>query len=600
LHEESIPFNELEGGRIVNGLLFKKVDYSVGGLLENIDSGEIGLPDIQRPFVWNTTRVRDLFDSMYRGYPIGTLLFWENGSPGEHRTIGTGTKRRVPRLLVVDGQQRLTALYAVMKGVRIVDKNFDHKRLRIAFNPLEEKFEVTNTSIERDPTWIADISILWQEGFRLYDFIFNFMKRLEERRGLNEEERQRIPQAIQKLVNLVNYPMTALEISASATEEQVSEIFVRINSRGRTLNQADFILTLMSVFWDEGRKELEEFCRQTKYPPTDNRPSPYNPYFNPQPDQLLRVDVVLAFRRARLEYVYSILRGKDLQTGEFSPERRDEQFDRLEKAQKEVLNLQNWHDFLKVIKRAGYIHPNLITSEMALVYTYSLWLIGKQDFGLDQHTLRDLMARWFFMSSLTSRYSSSAETRMEQDLTLIRGCSSSEEFVRTLEQEISAVLTNDYWNVTLPNELATASARNPGQYAFFAALCLLDAPVLYSSMKVRDLLDPTSQPHRSALERHHLFPRKYLEKLGIKDNHDINQVANFALVEWHDNVEIGDRPPSDYAPEYERRFPPDKLKEMYWYHALPEGWYKMDYWTFLEERRRRMAEIIRKGFESLK
>jgi hypothetical protein len=600
LHEESIPFNELEGGRIVNGLLFKKVDYSVGGLLENIDSGEIGLPDIQRPFVWNTTRVRDLFDSMYRGYPIGTLLFWENGSPGEHRTIGTGTKRRVPRLLVVDGQQRLTALYAVMKGVRIVDKNFDHKRLRIAFNPLEEKFEVTNTSIERDPTWIADISILWQEGFRLYDFIFNFMKRLEERRGLNEEERQRIPQAIQKLVNLVNYPMTALEISASATEEQVSEIFVRINSRGRTLNQADFILTLMSVFWDEGRKELEEFCRQTKCPPTDNRPSPYNPYFNPQPDQLLRVDVVLAFRRARLEYVYSILRGKDLQTGEFSPERRDEQFDRLEKAQKEVLNLQNWHDFLKVIKRAGYIHHSLITSEMALVYTYSLWLIGKQDFGLDQHTLRDLMARWFFMSSLTSRYSSSAETRMEQDLTLIRGCSSSEEFVRTLEQEISAVLTNDYWNVTLPNELATASARNPGQYAFFAALCLLDAPVLYSSMKVRDLLDPTSQPHRSALERHHLFPRKYLEKLGIKDNHDINQVANFALVEWHDNVEIGDRPPSDYAPEYERRFPPDKLKEMYWYHALPEGWYKMDYWTFLEERRRRMAEIIRKGFESLK
>lgn len=584
----------------MNGLLFKKVDYSVGGLLENIDSGEIGLPDIQRPFVWNTTRVRDLFDSMYRGYPIGTLLFWENGSPGEHRTIGTGTKRRVPRLLVVDGQQRLTALYAVMKGVRIVDKNFDHKRLRIAFNPLEEKFEVTNTSIERDPTWIADISILWQEGFRLYDFIFNFMKRLEERRGLNEEERQRIPQAIQKLVNLVNYPMTALEISASATEEQVSEIFVRINSRGRTLNQADFILTLMSVFWDEGRKELEEFCRQTKCPPTDNRPSPYNPYFNPQPDQLLRVDVVLAFRRARLEYVYSILRGKDLQTGEFSPERRDEQFDRLEKAQKEVLNLQNWHDFLKVIKRAGYIHHSLITSEMALVYTYSLWLIGKQDFGLDQHTLRDLMARWFFMSSLTSRYSSSAETRMEQDLTLIRGCSSSEEFVRTLEQEISAVLTNDYWNVTLPNELATASARNPGQYAFFAALCLLDAPVLYSSMKVRDLLDPTSQPHRSALERHHLFPRKYLEKLGIKDNHDINQVANFALVEWHDNVEIGDRPPSDYAPEYERRFPPDKLTEMYWYHALPEGWYNMDYWTFLEERRRRMAEIIRKGFESLK
>lgn len=235
---------------------------------------------------------------------------------------------------------------------------------------------------------------------------------------------------------------------------------------------------------------------------------------------------------------------------------------------------------------------------MLLLYTYSLWLIGKQDFGLDQHTLRDLMARWFFMSSLTSRYSSSAETLMEQDLALIRSCSSSEEFVRTLEQEIAAVLTNDYWTVTFPNELATASARNPGQYAFF--LCLLDAPVLYSSMKVRDLLDPTSQSGRSALERHHLFPRKYLKKQGIKDEHDISQVANFALVEWHANVDIGDRPSSDYTPVYERRFPPEKLKEMYWYRALPEGWYNMGYGTFLEERRRRMAQIIRKGFESLK
>ncbi len=98
-------------------LLFKKVDYTAGKLLEDIALGEIGLPDIQRPFVWDTARVCDLFDSMYRGYPIGTLLFWENGYTGDYRTIGVNAKQKIPRLLIVDGQQRLTALYAVMKGV---------------------------------------------------------------------------------------------------------------------------------------------------------------------------------------------------------------------------------------------------------------------------------------------------------------------------------------------------------------------------------------------------------------------------------------------------------------------------------------------------
>jgi len=585
----------------MNNLLFKKVDYTVGKLLEDIAMGDIGLPDIQRPFVWDTTRVRDLFDSMYRGYPIGTLLFWENGFPGEsrHRAIGADRKQKVPHLLVVDGQQRLTALYAVMKGVPIVDQHFRKRRLRIAFNPIEEKFEVTNTAIERDATWIPDISVLWEPNFDQFAFISEFRERIADRYPPTSGEYKRIPKAIQQLANLINYPVTALEISANATEEQVSEIFVRINSRGRALNQADFILTLMSVFWDEGRRELERFSRETKHPPTEQRPSPYNPYFQPGPDQLLRVSVALAFRRAHLKYVYAILRGKDLQTQEFSVERREAQFARLREAQAQVLNLQHWHDFLNVLKRAGYIHASLISSQRALVYTYALWLIGKLDFHLDQHTLRNVMARWFFMSSLTGRYTRSSDARMDQDLALLRGLRRGEEFIQVLEREMAAVLTPDYWEVTLPNALATASARNPGQLAYYAALCILDAPVLYSTMKVRELLDPTLQARKRALERHHLFPRRYLERQGIKDRRVINQVANYALVEWHDNIDIRDQPPAVYAPKYEKRFSASDLSRMYRYHALPEGWYNMDYRDFLDERRKRMAAIIREGFERL-
>jgi len=179
-------------------VLFKKVDYTLKKLLEDIDMGEIGLPDIQRPFVWGTSKVRDLFDSMYRGYPIGYLLFWENGYPGEHRTIGTDQKQKVHRFLIVYGQQRLTSLYAVIKAVPVVDKNFRRTRIRIAFHPLEEKFEVTNPAIEKDVAWIADISELWKPSTSTYAFITAYLQRLREKHIVTPDDERRVAQAIDR------------------------------------------------------------------------------------------------------------------------------------------------------------------------------------------------------------------------------------------------------------------------------------------------------------------------------------------------------------------------------------------------------------------
>lgn len=580
-------------------VLFKKVDYTLKKLVEDIDMGEIGLPDIQRPFVWPTSKVRDLFDSMYRGYPIGYLLFWENGYAGEHRAIGTNRKQKIPRILIVDGQQRLTSLYAVVKSVQVVAKDFRRQRIRIAFHPRENKFEVTNPAIERNAEWIADISELWKPETYTYTFVSAFLQRQKEGHEVSADEERTIANAIARLEKLLDYPLTALEVSSSVDEDRVAEIFVRINSKGTPLNQADFILTLMSVFWDDGRKELEEFCRKAKTPSANNQPSPYNHYLRPNPDQVLRVSVALGFRRARLEYVYSLLRGKDLETRKFSAEQRERQFTFLREAQAYTLNLQNWHEFFKVLKRAGYPSDQLISSQMAVLYTYAMWLIGKRDFGVDLYRLREVMARWFFMATLTGRYTGSPESRMEQDLAMLRGLSTAEAFVMALDQQIDAVFTRDYWEVTLPNELETAAARNTGQFAYYAALCLLDARVLYSPMKVVDLLDPSSKAKKKAVERHHLFPRKYLQRVGLHEKRLINQMANYALVEWSDNIAISDRPPQDYVPELEMRVASDELRQMYEWHSLADDWYKMDYPRFLKERRNRTALIIRKGFERL-
>ena len=103
----------------------------------------------------------------------------------------------------------------------------------------------------------------------------------------------------------------------------------------------------MSVFWDEGRKDLEEFCGKARKPSSSGKPSPYNHYIHPNPDQMLRACVGFGFKRARYEYVYSILRGKDLETEKFSEALREKQFDVLKEAQGKTLDIQYWHDFLK-------------------------------------------------------------------------------------------------------------------------------------------------------------------------------------------------------------------------------------------------------------
>lgn len=314
---------------------------------------------------------------------------------------------------------------------------------------------------------------------------------------------------------------------------------------------------------------------------------------------MLRVSVALGFRRARLEHVYSLLRGKDLETRQFSDEQRVKQFALLQEAQAYTLDLQNWHEFFTVPKRAGYPSDQLISSQMAVLYTYALWLIGKRDLKVDLYHLREVMARWCFMATLTGRYTGSPEARFEQDMALLRGANTADDFVRILDEQIGAVLTKDYWEVTLPNELETAAARNTAQFAYYATLYLLQARVLYSKMKVSELLDPTTKAKKSALERHHLFPRKYLQRIGVREKRLINQVANYALVEWSDNIKISDRAPRDYVPKLEERFASDELQQMYERHGLPSNWYELDYEDFLKERRRRIALIIKSGFERL-
>ena len=422
--------------------LFNPFNGQLEQLFGYIDVGDLGLPDIQRPFVWKDAKVRDLFDSIYRGFPIGSYLFWRNTVAGKTHQIGTGKKEHEdPVLLIIDGQQRLTALYAVFRNKLVKDDSYENRRITIAFNPVTEEFKVADASTEKNPEFVNSISdFLSHTGTRKYinaylaqltkyygqlnkrqaavaarlksdedltqqdiDVVTTLIKgqtatsdegiaileKLEKREDkdteenngdaqspeendepatsdssflsssertlltklLNEEEtfdEDQISERLEKLYNLKNYPFNALEVVPNLTEEQVAEIFTRINSKGTVLKQADFILTLLSVFWEKGREQIDEFCRLAKKVPEKNAgASPFNYIFEPSPKDLIRISVGLGFNRGKMKDSYSILSEGTSATKKVSAKLREEQFGTFKEAQKKALDATNWHEFLK-------------------------------------------------------------------------------------------------------------------------------------------------------------------------------------------------------------------------------------------------------------
>lgn len=582
--------------------LFKKSEYFLSGLLNYIDNGDIALPDIQRPFVWSTSKVRDLLDSMYRGFPVGYLLLWVNTTEENTRTISGETATRiVPHLLIVDGQQRLTSLYAVFRNRAVLDKNFRKQKLEIAFRPRDGHFEVSDAAIRLDPEYIPNVANLWNAGRSSFSIISDFLKKLESRRAITDEDREAISHNLDRLMDLEKYPFTALEISENVDEEAVSDIFVRINSQGVNLRQADFILTLLSVFWDEGRLELESFCRDARrMPHQGSPPSPFNYLIEPNPSQLLRAGIAVAFHRARLRSVYQVLRGKDPDTGQVETERRATEFEKLKLAQTHVLNLDNWHRFISSITSAGYRSSQFVSSDTGLVFNYALYILGKRQCGVPDRDLQRLISRWYVMTALTGRYSGSSETEMEADLTKFRDCKSAQDFADVIETTIANTLSNDFWNITLPTDLESSSTRTQAWSAYVAAQNKLGSPVLFSDKRMWEATDPAVGGNRKPLEAHHLFPRAWLVRNGFAEQRQINQIANLAHLEWPENVRIGASPPEEYVPEIRPAFSDAAWERMCKAHALPSNWESLDYGEFLTKRRALMAAVIREGFERIR
>lgn len=366
--------------------IFSNTTLTVNQLLEKIDTGELGLPELQRPFIWKDSKVRDLFDSMMRGYPIGYLMLWECPSLDKKKSIGVDAHSYdSPKEVIIDGQQRLTSLYAVMKGKKVINSKFDEKSIVISYCPLQNKFEVGYQATKNDPEWIYNISDLFTST-NTFKFIGDFIKKLGDYRStkgseLTDEEQGLIADRINSVVNLKSHTLPVFDIKSTAEEEDVSEIFVRVNSGGVSLKQNDFILTLLSLYWDDGRREIEQFSKDSTAP-AKGKTTSYNQLTTVSAQDVIRVVMAYAFDRARLKYGYKLLRGADFdKKGAVDDNLRVQRFNTLKEKLPDVLDVHSWHEFIKAIMNAGYLSGDLILSGNAIFYTYALYLIAKHRFN---------------------------------------------------------------------------------------------------------------------------------------------------------------------------------------------------------------------------
>ena len=587
------------------GSIYSPITPEVGTVLNDVLLGRIGLPDLQRPFVWKNDKVRDLLDSMLRGYPIGYIMLWE--SPGEmddkKTVIGSNSKTyTAPKELVIDGQQRLTALLSAFYAVPVRDKSYKERVIRIAYDPYARSFKVADAATDRDPRYVSAVS----EVFKAYkdntfyeycDSFFDALNESNEKKGepaITSEERNKIRRGFDDLIALEHYLVPTLNISYQADEEMVAEIFVRVNSKGQALGQDDFIMTLLSVYEPEMRERIEEFCAKSHVPAQGTS---YNPLIVVSPTHVIRATVGVGFKRGRLRYAYQILRGRNLQTKETSAETRIENFEKFGKALDQVLDLNNWHAYINILAQAGYINSSQVTSANALFFCYAFYIIGKYEFNMDTIPLQKLTRRWFYASALTAFYVGSFESDFERQLNDVAALGTADEFVAYFEREIAALLTDDYFRVTLPQNYDANEATGPSWQGFVAAQIVLGVKGLFSTAPLAQLLTLGSSGKKKALDKHHLFPDNYLKEQGYFANR--SNRANFTYVDYQNNIYISDDAPAEYVGRYREDLGEEEYLRSCREHALPVGFESMDYEEFLARRRVLMAQLVKDGFEKL-
>lgn len=586
--------------------------YLVETILAAVKSGQIAIPEIQRPFVWNSSKVRDLMDSLYQGFPIGYIISWQN--PNIRLKDGSYSEGKK---VIIDGQQRITALTAAILGNYVINSNYQRVKIKISFNPIEEKFEVQNPAILKDKTWVHDISkAINGDLFELADDYFEKNP---------EVDKSKVRKSFTNLINISKKQIGLIELSSDLDIETVTEIFIRINSKGVVLSQADFAMSKIASDTENGgnelRKAIDYFCHLAIAPEfysqiIDNDKEFSNTdYFkrmswlktenedlyDPTYSDLLRVAFTSQFNRGRLSDLVSLLSGRNFDTRTYESEIAVESYEKLKIGVARFMNEYDFKKFLMIIKSAGFISPKLIRSKNAINFAYIIYLKLRQQ-KVNSIDIKKYVRRWFVFSILTGRYSGSPESTFDFDIKQI----SSKSMDEYMQEKEEGELSDAFWNFSLPQSLETSVASSPFFHVYLASQVKgNDKGFLSKDVSIHDLVSLGG-------DIHHLFPRDYLKKNGFIRS-QYNQIANYVYMQSDINIKVGNKSPKDYFTLIKEQIvsndlrisaisTEEELKRNLKMNCVPFDISEMDfnnYDDFLEKRRKLMALKIKEYYHSL-
>lgn len=589
-------------------------NHSVDNIISWISSGEIAIPEMQRPFVWETSKVRDLMDSLYKGYPVGYLIIWKNPDVKlKDGTLSSGKK------IVIDGQQRITALTAAIAGKDVVNQQYKKVRIKISFNPIDEKFEVFNPAIEKDSKYINDISEVFKPDFNS----FNFAVKYGELNNVNPAD---VSNTITKLTAIKNNSIGVIDLDSDLDIETVTDIFIRINSKGTVLSQADFAMSKISSNEKYGgdviRKTIDYFCHLNQRPMdleaikendkefakldefnkikliVNNADDIYSPAYT----DILRVAFTSQFYRGKLSDLVNLLSGRNFETRDYEEEIAEESYRKLNEGVLKFVNKTNYDRYMMILNSAGIIDSSLIRSDNALNFGYALFILLR-DKGIDSNKIETIVRKWLVLSVLTGRYSGSPESMFDYDIKRFN-LNDPEEYLKSVEL---GQLSDAYWDHILPERLNTSVSSSPYfKLYLMAQVYSHDKGFLSKDISIEALI-----ANRGDI--HHLFPKKYLQNNGHNLRNDYNQIANYVMTQSEINIRIKDDAPNVYMKkvldQIDNQDPyigaittKEGLEESFKQNCIPEEFvnYTVNhYFDFLHKRRYLMAQKIKEYYFSL-
>ena len=598
---------------------FTLTQYQISAIIGMIQAGQFVIPEIQRPFVWKKTQVRDLMDSLYNGYPTGYIIVWKNPDV----QIKDGTVANGKHVLI-DGQQRITALMTAIVGLEVYDDDFNKDRVKIAFNPLADSddkfFAVQDAAHLKDKKWIPDIAEIFKSDFDSFDFVTKYCQNNPDIKP------NYVNNMIGKLRDIANRQIGIIELSQDLDIDEVTEIFIRINSKGSALSQSDFVMSKMASDTAHGgntlRKVVDYFCHLAVKPDfysqmlkdSDFASTDYagkikwlsgdnGDIYDPDYGDMLRVAFMYSFNRAKLADLVSLLSGRDFETREYKEEIVAESYKKLDEGIRLFINEYNFQQFVLAIKGAGFSSSKLLHSQMTLDFAYMLYLKLSKDSNIQHALVKSYVQRWFVLSTLTGRYASSPESAMNRDIRMIN----EKGFVEFLKDIEASELSDTYWDVTLPQRLETTSTSSPAFTTFLAAQINLGHNSLFMhGTKISDLINISGDVH-------HIFPKAYLKKNGVDNKGRYNQVANYIYLDTQVNKAVSDDAPNVYfgkvvdqcqglSQSFGNISSMEALTQNMSENAIPDEIINMtvdQYDEFLTKRRGLMAEIIKNFYKGL-